>query len=432
MKIATLSRFLQIFILIFTSGFFTTHSNAGVSLSLKELIALGLQRTPRVKKVAADLSAAQAETSQVKSQLFPTLNIKGTATEHDDEMYRAYLEASQPLYVGGALTSTLQLRAKTEEMESLNLQKERNAYVRDLISAFMNLNQISLQVSVAQENLSTLKSHYGVIERYEKIGRARKTDKLQTSVNVSTAQADFSDLEDSLFSAREDLRKLLATEELPPIDFENAVQASFKMEKPEKVNSEKVVAEAVQNNYDTRLSGLAQDIVMDQKGVALASDLPQLYLKGQMGYRDTKRDQLFMDSAQFASITLDLTIPFFSGFSSFSKRREYEERYVSATQSHENQKLELTSELRAKLNSLTASYDEFQFAKSAAEESKLALKLATSDYKRSTISNQDLVAVERTWYDAEKLFIRAEFKYASLLLSIRDLTGQNLAELYTK
>ncbi len=72
------------------------------------------------------------------------------------------------------------------------------------------------------------------------------------------------------------------------------------------------------------------------------------------------------------------------------------------------------------------------WARAARENAAKALELASRDYKQSLISSQDLMGVQKTRYEAEKLFVNTQFVYFKTLLMTRRQMGVALEKIYAE
>lgn len=401
---------------------------APAEMSLKAMIELGLRQSGRIKKREADLTAAQSQTRRAVGAAFPTVNLKAAATEHDDEFYRAYAEATQPLYTGGALTAAYKLSKQNEELKQLELKNETQKYLFELITTYLKTVNATNTLSATLENLDILKRHAAVIAKYEKIGRARKSDLLLSKVNVITAEHDIQRQRAELIADKEILRSLVETE-LPP-EILNSSHPAFYTQ--ELIDADKAVSYAFENSLSLKIAKLLRERINHEKKVALAEDLPSLSLTGQSGFRRAIKDDLFKDNAQYSSVTLNLTIPLFSGLTMLAKRRDFEEQKVSATSDFEVKKFQIEASLRSKIVELKVSQEQLQYIEEAARDAREALRLAERDYANSLISSQDIIGVQRTRFEAQRLLLQSRYEFAINLLTVRELMGVELEKLYAR
>lgn len=421
------------------------HEQREQGLSLSDIIKTGLKRSPKIKQIQADLAAAQAVTQTNKSRLFPEVSLKASASAQDasastraassssstslySEDYQAYLNVTQPLFTGGLATGAIAASREEESIQQLTLSQTKQKVIKDLASAYYTVSEKTRLLQAAEENIEILKSYADVIRRYEKIGRARKTDLLQAQINLTSARARSNEIQSQLFEEKEKLRELLALENVPAIQ----VDREARLIKVEKLDSQVAVQMAFAANPEILIAEKKKEKVLSEKKMALAEDWPSLSLSGKIGYQSPDQPTWMESRSEFSSIALELKVPIFSGLSSMAKRRNFEQKKVSATRELELTKFSTESSLTSKLHELEASLERLQIARQAAMDARQALVLANKDYQRSLISSQDVISIQRTRYEAEQLFINTQYTYLKTLLQARELMGIDLEKAYVE
>ena len=407
-------------------------------LTLNEVVRLGLKRSPSVKKTLAELNATRASRDEVKATLFPTIELRGSASEVTTSRnsasftagqtineFDAYAEASQPLYVGGAVTDGLKLAKKNEQVSYLNHEINLRNTIRDIVKTFYRIEELTRLESAAQKNLSVLERHAAVINKYEKIGRARRADRLIATVNVNQAQLNLKQFKTELSAQKEELRKLLSLEAQPTVSVEARKRSGQNAN-----SSDELIIKALEKNLELQISKTELEKIENEKTVALATDKPSLYLRGLAGYRSREESQLFDSGSEYRSVSLDLTVPVFSGLSSMAKRRGFSEKKISATRSLEELKHAITAQVVNLLANQQNLYEEWSQSEVSQKLAEEALNLANRDYERSLISSQDLISVQRTRFDTEVSLIEAQYKYLNNLVDLQIVIGENLLEYY--
>lgn len=414
-------------------------------LKLADIVRLGLKQSPAVKKAEADLNDALATTGQYRGSLFPniyldvqtqsnrnsqTLSTLGTGSNAGayTQVYKAYLAATQPLFQSGGLTAAINQRHVSEDIASLTKLSAEQNLVNSIVSGYYGYAQQSRLLNAAKENVEILENYRKIIARFEHIGRARTTDKMLAEINLVSAQTNANSIESQVNTQKEQLRQLLAVDELPDLDLE----ADATLQRIEKLNPSDAVAIALRSNPDLLASKKQVDLVQTQKDVDVSQDLPSLQLTGQLGFQSPDDPHWFDNSSQFGQVMVELKVPIFSGLSSIYKRRSYEEKKTSAARTAEGNQLALEANLRAQLKELELSYDRLHLAREAALKARSALEIGNRDFQRSLISPQDVLSLQTARYNAEQSFINTLFSYLNTLLKTRTYMGINLEASYAK
>lgn len=413
---------------------------ANEPLQLNQLIRIGLKRSPTIKKQEAELQIAREQMTAKKGAFFPSINFKSTLSDRDfaplyssaggseNTEYSNYLEAVQPLYTGGALIGGYNFYEQKENIEFTKLRQTEQDVIYKIARTFYDLLQKKKTLEAAQINESVLKKHSDIISRYQKIGRARQTDKLQAELNWLTAQSNVKDMESQYFAQSELLRSLLALESLPEVtpDTDITQASTFK------IDPDQAVKIAFSHNPQIISAQLEEENIVNEKKIDLSTDMPQLKISGQYGYKTNDKDNLTDSDHQYSSVLLSLEIPLFSGLSSFAKRRVYEQKKISFGRELEIAKFSLEADLRSTLKELASNEQRLLFSIDTYNKAKYALELASREYQKSLISSSDLINIQRTKYDTDKMYIESQYNYKRSLLKVQWLMGEPLSDIYIK
>ncbi len=437
------AKFSRIFISLLCSSL-GSFANAE-KLALADIVRMGMKRSPLVKKAAADLNDAIATTAQYRGALFPNVYLDlSTQSNRNSQTFsnlstgsnagaytqtnKAYLAATQPLFQSGGLTAGIEQRHVSEDIAVLAKLTADQTLVSNIVLAYYGYAQQNRLFLAAKDNFEILESYNKIINRFERIGRARTTDKLLSEINLVSARAIVNNLDSQVSSQKEQLRQLLAVDELPEIDLEG----DSTLTKIDKISPSEAVAIALNANPDLLAAKKQINLIQSSKDVDVSQDLPNLSLSGQLGFQSPDQPHLFDSSSQFGQVMLEFKAPLFSGLSSIYKRRSYEEKKVSASRNAELIQLSLEANLRSQLKELESSFDRLQLTREAALKARNALEIGNRDFQRSLISPQDILTLQTSRYNAEQTFINTLFGYLNTLLKTRSLMGINLEASYAK
>ncbi len=434
---------LATFLFLAAAAFISSTSQAR-KLQLAEIVRIGIDRSPIIKKDDASLASMRAQTNEYKAGVFPTIYADASETMNHyagftstttssplsamfgNQFYKSYIGASQPLYVGGLISSGIALRRQMEQAQMLQNQSDKQNLVLNLVTAYYNYAEQYHLAHAATKNVEILRNYDNVIRYYRKIGRARVIDEMQADVNLLSARADQNNAESQLKQQLEQLRQLLALPEPPEI----AVPTKLVSEKVEVLNTIDAVAKAMVDNPDILLLKKQRNEIANQKAVDLSQDMPSLYLTGEYGYQSANASMWIDPNNNFSQVMLELKVPLFSGLSSIYKRRSYAEQTESATRALEASQLQIGAQLQSELTELKASYKRLLLAREADLIARQALIRGMSDYRRGIATTQDVLDVQTTRYNAEKLFISTHFDYLITLATARKLMGVDLERVY--
>lgn len=412
------------------------------SRSVQKIVNLALKNSELIKVSEAEYAAARADTAEIKKNIYPKLNLKSTVTNQDYSLnytsavttsnrsnnkdYSAYAEGILPLYVGGAITDGVESKYKSEEIKKYNLEYTRQNLLLDVLKAYYQIvTQVKL-LKAANEYIVILNKYFKTVSRYEKIGRSRKVDLLISKINLSRTETDRSDLENQLKVLKENLKHLLSVETLNDIEFDdsNKLETLSKW----KYSTEASLQKCYEQNLEIKMAQLSLAQIQNDKSIDLASDLPNLQLRGQYGYRARAQTDWVSADSTFSLVSLELSIPFFSGFSSFDKRRRYNEKSNGYNHKISDLKSRLQSELNSKIGEYKLNEEHLATAQKTVGEAQEALALANRDWDRNLISNQDLISIQKTHYDTTQYFIHSEYQYIVSRFELSRIIGDDLLQ----
>jgi outer membrane protein len=422
--------------------FFATNSHAA-PMGLAEVVRQGLAFSPAVQKAEFGATEASAVVRQTQGKLFPQISILTKAEFKRDpsritsaalqnqtiEAYDSALKLTQPILSGGAATNGIAQKKVEEEIARQKLFNSRQSAVIELVKAYYTLAQAEKKLEVIQAQGVVMKAYADIVRRYEGIGRARKMDRLQSSVNLALNDAARADLERERLMASSDLKKLLGHPQSGPV---LAVETQKAITKIEPLTFSKAMDASIANNPELRYTELEKQKVDYENGVARAEDLPTLKLVGAWGFKAPDRPNWFEGDSRYYSVGLELEIPLFSGLTSIAKRRAQGAKLQSVERDVSLKRLELRGKIEEALSSLDSEMGRLGSAQTAAAQANEALLLANSAYRQAIATPQDVLTAQKANNDAQNLLITVEFAYRTALLNLRGLMGIDLEKVYAR
>lgn len=427
-----------------TCLFFSTFATAA-PLSLQEAVKKAVGNSPEIAKSKASLRESEETLKKQRGLLFPTVNLKASETTKQSpstvsgysvpssstsvtEQYSVLVEATQPLYAGGAISAGLEYYKSGIELQQQTFYSSKQDLVASLVQQYYLLALAEEKLKAANQNVSILKDYLSLTSRYEKIGRSRKTDRLQASVNYSMSLSDVEQITNDRKLAVANLQKLLRDNQVVELS------AQFPQSLPvlDSTDRAKAFEVALKNNPTVRVSQIKLEQVAYSKDIDLSQDMPTLNLVASTGYLSTDRPSWFNDNSRTYSISLQLLVPLFSGGSSFAKREIYEQKSAQQNSDLRTTSDDLRNKIDSALNNLSLAKSQIEMSQGSVQEARQALDLVTKDYQQGAATGLDVVNAQRTFYDAQKLLLNSQYSYLNNLLSIRQLLGIDLEKVYAE
>jgi outer membrane protein len=434
-------KFLSICSVLLTSVVSFAQDPVGREITMTEAIKLGLHNSPDLLKSGSEKEEARAQFSQYKGALFPTINLRGEAlstknsaawlTANDtnsDKRYIAAADFSQPLFTSGALLGGLRLGRVNQDRAEQSYYITQQSLVSRIVQAFYNLAQAQDTLVASQEHVSILESYQKITRRYESIGRTRNIDRMQAETNFTLGRFDILDAQTIRTAAEASLKNLLSLEK------EKNVVPKFNItvQPLAKISIDEALATAEKNNPVLRNLRFELDAVKARNQLDLSVELPRLSIEGSAGYQSPDRKEVFSDSSDFYSIGLVLRVPFFSGLSSFGKRRVHKEDYYQAERDLQIKLKAIRQELEVNISHASRLYAQLLEVQNIVKQTRKALDLANQGYNRGIVSPTDILTFQRSRYDAEKRYISIQYDYLRAVLYVRELLGTDLERVYAQ
>jgi outer membrane protein len=321
-------------------------SSTPLILSISDAIKKGLDYSPDVKKAEGSVKETSGNLDKARGALFPTIaataqainqqhsstsltsTIPSTVSSTTGDTYIAGLTLSQPLYAGGAITAGLSLYKTNEDIAKQALFTAKQTLLTNLLTAYYTLVQGEMTLEAAQANRDILKSYVEITTHYAHIGRSRKMDELQAQANYSLALIDVEQVKNTLGSSQSNINRYLGEPKSAPVKSNYRVTIS----PIGNLNVQDALETAVKSNPQIIADKLNVSNVANSRDVDLAADMPNLYFNATGGYQSPDVPDMWQSSSQYYSAGFTLTVPIFSGLTSFSKRKIY------AAQTYEQQK----------------------------------------------------------------------------------------------
>lgn len=410
------------------------------SLELKDAIKIGIQNSTEYQSADSQLRESEFTRSKYWGSLLPSIQGKGNFESRRDsatsrftdptekESYLASVELTQPIYAGGAMLAGIELGRRGVEYATQIKLITKQTTVRSIIETYLDVAQLKQQLSAATEHQLRLKAYADVTGRYAKIGRSREIDNIQSQVNLELSAQDVQNLEKDLQSSSLNLASILQTS-ITPDSLKVLPESIKKIQLPTLADA---VNRAETQNPEVRSKQIAIEKLKATSKIELSTDMPSLNFYASTGYVSPVSSELWVDRNRFHKLGFTLTIPLFSGLTSVNERRIQKESEYQATKELELSKKNLRTAIESVISSVQLADRKMGSSVNILAKARRAFDLANKGHASGIVSSQDLIAFQRSRYEAEKLAIRSRYEYEKTLLELRYLIGTDLEEVYSR
>jgi outer membrane protein TolC len=405
------------------------------ALTLKEAVKRGLGYSLEVQKAQSEKAQADAEYRLARAKIFPTLalNAKGgtTATaEHYGngyvDAYSARLNLEQPLFYSGVISAGMKAASLRQEMAASKLRDAKQDYVFKVVEAYYKTAQAQTLLGIAKENREVLKNFWEITSRYARIGRSKGVDRLQAEASYNLSESDVLEAESSLEESRYQLARLLGEES----GTTEALAPKLRVEAYDPGALDKLAQEALEKNPSIKATESELESLIQANRAKMVEHRPKLYLKGSYGYDAPDEDVWFMKKGEAYSLTVNLDIPLFSGFSSFAQSDQQNEQRRQKEKDLMIQRQDLRKNLASSLATMKRDFQRLKLTQNSATSSKKAIDIAVRDYRNGLLSPTEVLNIQRTRLDADRKYTAAQYSYNQQILSVRRDIGVDLEKTY--
>jgi outer membrane protein len=432
----------RLLLVILTSQLTLPSAYASIKeLGLKDAVNQALNRNAAIKVSEEKLTEASANKTLSVERLLPSLSLAtGAAYKKDPlnignplfngEPYNQYdfgLMAVQPIFDGGGTWAAIRAASQETRVKELDLQIAKRNITLEVIKSYYSLLLADKKIRTIEKNrqmqleqLSTAQSRYA-------IGRAQLLDVLQVKTGLALLESKTSAAKEQLDLAAAEIATLLGESEA------SAISLTGDLKEPDW----NVISRRIEDNLKSGPSRLPElektDTQLEQldnlKTVSLSKHYPQLGASALWKRSSYAKIDLLDNYSTSWALAIQLTIPIFSGFSSYSERNALgsQRKQLEITQWQQTDQASL-DQIRAKkeldLARVTASTSASAYTLAAE-----AAKEATKEYKLRTIDDLKYLQLQQTYLDSELLFEQAKFDYITASARYFVASGFSLLDL---
>ena len=427
----------------------------------KDLVGVfedALKSDPVIRQADANRLAARESRPQAWSALLPQLNgTAGVTKDHQSGFQDSIITIpnptpGQPPFVVVPEGDTIDTTTKTW---GLNLKQNVFSW-----SNWMTLKAASAQVAQAEATYQAAEQQLilRVAQAYFNVLTADDTlEADQTALEAISRQLDqattrfdvgliaITDVEDAK-AARDtaaatviaDKRTLATSEdqlqEITGQKYDRLAKPGTDMPllNPEPADEGRWVSISLEQNPTLISSRLGADIARDNVRVAIGGHLPSLDVIAGRSYTHTSADEVFQGAPPFSGvdskvndrqITLQLTVPLFSGGFTQSKVRQAEYLWIAAKEGVVQSSRATERQARDAYLGVISGISRVQALRQALASNQTALKATEAGYEVGTRTSVDLLNARRNLVQAQTNYAVARYDYIVSVLTLRLAAG---------
>lgn len=304
--------------------FFTTLSSAQNqrSLTLNECIKIGLENSNTLHSSKMKIVSSEAQLSQVNASHLPSLSLSASYTRLSEvnpfevntpfgnfvispsifDNYNAKLSLQQPLFTGFKLSSSSDIAKYNSLAVKQDYNKDEQDVIYNVKNAYWNLFLAGKFKEAVDENVQQVKAHLEDIQNFYKQGIATKNEVLKVEVQLSQAQLNQIDANNSVKLAVVNLDNVMNV----PLTTDVQVQKDIKIENENIDELDQLISKAIKNRPE--IKSMQYRVDASKSGITLAESdwYPQVFLSGEYLY--AKPNQRILPTHNRFDGTWDVTL----------------------------------------------------------------------------------------------------------------------------
>lgn len=428
---STLKAGLQVLSKVFVTVLFVVlahHSSSWAAptpyISVKLAVQQAIEKNPELRNSHEKENELEANIVTARASIFPTLTGNVLAQTKKDSVslsqspayggnsynfYDVQIKLLQPLYTGGAFMAGLRSVEKQRSMQKTEFTLIQRSVIDRTLRAFYSVlfYEKRLERLVSAEKVQ--KDFLGVTQQRYRIGRSRLLDVLQQKTQLALLVPKITQAKNKMQIAASELATLMGENDAKEIKVTGSLDVTLC--DLHALEPKKYVMNPLPGNLPEVVRIHQQlELFSDQRDLSLAKHFPQFSLFGNYGRTANTRTEILQGYSTDWIVGLQLSIPLFSGLSSFSEKRSLDSKQaqLEIEQTRLFNELSLAQvtavkELETNQQNVTSSLLAINLSASAVEEAKKNYRLGTIDYFQFLTTQQfdldALLSLDQAHYD---------------------------------
>jgi outer membrane protein len=408
---------------------------------------------PQIREAEANRKAARESRPQAIARLLPQANGSAART-------RSWTDGTgiSGFVLGGAVSQNITGGTGTTDTDSWQLSIRQSVFSwanwATLMQASHEVAQAESDYHAQQQNLAqrVASQYFAVLNAQDNVAAqeaardafARQADQAEKRFEVGLiaitdvqearaardrAAADVISAKRTLASAQEQLRATTGGK----YAVLNAPDDKMPLLTPEPASEDDWVKVSMEQNATLTSSRLAADIARDSVKIAFGGHLPTVDLVAGRTYSDTDGYRIVpppisstttnVSTTYGKSLSLQVTVPLFSGGSTQSLVRESQYRWIAAKERLERTSRDTERQARDAYLGVVSEISRVQALRQALESSQTALRATEAGYEVGTRTAVDVLDARRQVIANQTAYSQSRYTYLNNLIQLRLASG---------
>lgn len=418
-----------------------SQKSAPLALSLKDATSRALTESRKIKKAKADYTVASAESDVARAAFLPTLYLESNlGTLHDREpspgettrpltardrnQYQAQLVLRQKIFNG--FRDLHEVRAKNAARSEGEWQLKSTALdvSLDVIAQYFGLQRARAELEAELQVYKLREQQLSEVKSRAAQGRATSLEALESEYALRSQDPTIKSLRRDIAGASLKLARLTGigldesfklTDDLTDV---GAILGSAKIP-----DLAKAYEDALRESPQLKKSEATLERLDWERAMDTSAHLPTISLEAMGGYRSgLRRDFGTEDSLNYSGM-INLSVPLFSGLSSFDERRKNAARMSAATEEQALVREQLLQDLSDAFRDLELAESKVEAGKKNTELSGKAVENAKSLFRNGRVTQSNVLDSYSRDLTARRDYVKSLYDRIMALAKIRSLTA---------
>ncbi len=409
----------------------------GDSLTLSDAVRAAVANHPSVQQAVEAVQTAEAQVAVAQSATGPELSGAATYTRLDpvsvfalpggisEELYPAnnydiHLEASKRLYDFGRTAATIRISEAglASARDNVEMARWNLAYMTS--STFNLILILRRNLTVLDEQISTLDEHLRISEKRLETGSATKLDVLTTQVRVASAQSSRVDEARALAFQEIIMRSLLGYPQDRPLPLKGEFSVS-----PARFDLDSLLTAAGNARPELKEARDAENSATLAARLAGLGEKPTVGLGVTSGFKNGFFPNLDQWRLNLVAV-LAVEVPIFDGHRTLHQE-DAAQAVLRTARAHTNDLLRrVAAEVEQAVAGAKASYEKLNDAQVEVSRAEEAVSMAKTQYMAGVVTNLDLLDAETSLSEARLLLLRSQYETVQSLDALDKATGKKI------
>ncbi|NOZ60357.1 MAG: TolC family protein [Calditrichaeota bacterium] len=330
---------------------------------------------------------------------------------------------TQPLFLGGAGISGIQIANSAKSAAEKNLMGKKQELIYNTTNAFYGCLLAKELVKVQQEALDQAEANFENVRKKYESGAASGFDKMRAEVDVANLRPAAIAAKNNYRSALTMLRTILGLERNAVID----VEGEFKYVEDELLNMSLEELQQLALEKRPMFQALQDQKRIMRKTVAIARSnfLPKVFFQTDYSFMDMRNNYKFRhkDASKGFTSAISLQIPLFHGFQSAAQYQESRLDYHIMLDTEKQASDGIAAEVEVAYNKLKDAREKYQSAVKTVDLAKEALRLANMMYKEGMNTQLDVLTSQLALTQAKMNYVNSLYEYQISRYQLRKVIG---------